>query len=96
MKLHWKILIGMGLGILVGLAFQGFLEAPAWVGARVATDAPGVIVQEVAAKGPAAKGGISVGDRIVALTIHRGDEKREQRRPITSMETWENRIQELP
>jgi proton glutamate symport protein len=79
MKLHWKVLLWMAAGLIVGLVMQATLAAPAWTGARfAAADAGGIEVTAVAAKSPAAKGKLKKGDRFEAVIQYRGKSGREQ------------------
>ena len=50
--LHWKVLIGMALGAVVGLVMQATLAAPAWVGASFeSADNGGVRVASITVGG---------------------------------------------
>ena len=72
MKFHWKVLLWMVAGVVVGLAMQGLLPAPAWSGLTLADHADGLVVTDVA--GPAAKGKdrLARGDLVRAAILHRG------------------------
>lgn len=69
MKLHWKILIWLAAGVLVGAFLQLGLPAAPWVGLHL-IDAPGggARVQGVAPTGPAAEARIQRGDVITSIS----------------------------
>ncbi len=72
MQFHWKVLIWMVAGGLLGFGLQASLERPSWVGATWSIE-DGAIQLESAAKGsPAAKSRLSVGDRVAAVVRNRG------------------------
>ena len=50
LKLHWVILIAMGLGIILGGIFQALLPGPGWIGAKVEDHPQGVEVTDVVAR----------------------------------------------
>ncbi len=70
MKAHWKILIWMILGVLVGGFLQLFLEAPLAVGLVLEKQGDSILIQKVdkAAK----KAGLAPGMRIDAVILRRG------------------------
>lgn len=75
--LHWKVLIGMALGAVVGLVMQATLAAPAWVGASFeSADNGGVRVASITAGSPAAKTGLKVGSTWRLAILRRGAEER--------------------
>ncbi|MDP6539467.1 MAG: dicarboxylate/amino acid:cation symporter [Planctomycetota bacterium] len=76
MQFHWKVLAWMGGGVVLGLAFQATLEAPAWSG--VEWKAAGEGLEVTAAAGPASKGGLNPGDVYDLAILDRGqpDERR--------------------
>lgn len=100
MKLHWKILLWMVAGALVGAGFQQVLTAPAWLGA-VLTDAPegGVRVESVTKdllpKGRTPGEKLMSGDRLTQLVLFKGIEGREQVIAIESVEQLESRLDEI-
>lgn len=73
MQFHWKVLIWMVAGVLVGLGMQRFLDAPAWSGARWSA-APGG-VELVAAGGPSR--GLEPGALYDRVVRHRGTRAQE-------------------
>ncbi|MFT4541912.1 MAG: proton glutamate symport protein [Planctomycetota bacterium] len=75
MKLHWKVLMWMGLGLVVGLCIQWFLPAPAWSGASFEAHAGGLQVSSVHTGSPAAKAGLSGGDVLQAVILERGNDE---------------------
>ena len=78
MSFHWKVLIWMVAGVLVGLGLQLGLDGPAYSGAKWAPDEGGIRL--VSASGPAAKAcksGLTSGTVVTAITLHRGSEQAE-------------------
>ncbi len=81
MSTHWKVLLWMVAGLLVGLVMQFTLEAEAWSGITVVDGAAGVELASVS--GPGAKGAfgqgrpIAKGDVLRAVILHRGAEDEE-------------------
>ncbi len=71
---HWKVLIWMFFGVLVGLWMQWKLDAPAYVGMQVQYAGGEAQVTRVAAGGPAAKAGLQAGDRLRGVILDRGSE----------------------
>ena len=74
---HWKVLVWMVAGVLVGLVMQSTLPAPAWSGAEFVTHPGGVQVQAVTPGGPAARADISAGDVFRAVVLGRGGSEEE-------------------
>ena len=74
MSFHWKVLLWMAAGALVGLLMQTFLSAPAYSGLGVTGLDGGVTVTEVAKGSPAAKVGLAPGARFEAAVVARGSE----------------------
>lgn len=88
MKLHWRVLIGLGLGLAAGALVQTFSDAPCWIGARV-VDAPqgGVLVDAIVKnllKDVREFEGqrLRAGDRLDEWVTERGVEGRERRAPL--------------
>lgn len=74
MQFHWKVLIWMLAGGLLGFGLQASLERPSWVGADFSS-AEGALQFDGAAKGsPAAKSDLVPGQRIEAVIRNRGRE----------------------
>ena len=71
MSAHWKVLLWMLGGLVVGLLFQAFLEAPAWSGATWGAEADGLRLS--AAEGPAAKAALDPGATYDRLILDRGE-----------------------
>ncbi len=100
MKLHWKILIWLAAGVLVGILFQQFLAAPAWIGADVAKDAPRI--ENFVPGGPIDRTNTSKtdspsfapGDRITEVVRNRGQQN-EQIYTITDRESLLSCLEEL-
>jgi len=77
MKLHWKVLIGMLLGLLAGLALQAAYPAPAWLGATFVPAEGGVAVDRIRSGSPVAKAKLQRGDVLTTVILGRGsDEER--------------------
>ncbi|MFP6565366.1 MAG: hypothetical protein VCC68_12895, partial [Myxococcota bacterium] len=74
---HWKVLVWMVAGVLVGLVMQWTLPAPAWAGAEFATHPSGVQVLTVTGGGPAARAGMAPGDVFRAVALGRGGSEEE-------------------
>jgi len=75
MSFHWKVLLWMVAGVVVGLGMQYGLDGPAYSGAtfRAADQADGVVY--VSGHGPAASAetrGLVPGTRITSVVTHRG------------------------
>lgn len=70
MKLHWKVLAGMGAGAAVGVLLQLLLAAPPFSGVKVRA-ADGT-VEVTALAGPGASSELARGDRITAVVLERG------------------------
>lgn len=70
MKFHWKVLIWMVAGALVGFGLQKGLGEGAWIGAQwedTPVEVSGVRVAEVTSGGPADKAGLKPGDLVQFL-----------------------------
>ncbi len=93
MKIHWQILLALAAGLLVGGAFQRYLDADPWVGLSFAADAPGggAVVAASSPGSPASKmrPQLSPGAVISSVILHRGDKDAERRVPITSAADFE-------
>jgi proton glutamate symport protein len=89
MQLHWKVLIWMVAGVLVGLAMQFSLEARAWSGVKCITASAGIEITQVA--GPASKAGLEPGTVYSSLLRDRGKED-QTRIPLRSAEDFEDAI----
>ncbi|MFT7669306.1 MAG: proton glutamate symport protein [Planctomycetota bacterium] len=72
MQAHWKVLIWMAAGIVVGLIMQVTLEAPAWSGSSWKGSPQGI--ELVSASGPSAKSRLEVGAVYDRLIVNRGKE----------------------
>ena len=81
MSFHWKVLLWMVAGVLVGLGMQSALEAPAWSGLDLAPSEGTVRVAGLT--GPGAKSKLVAGDRLTAVIVHRGTDE-EQRLPLST------------
>jgi len=73
MQTHWKVLLWMLAGLVVGLAFQFFLEAPAYGGARWVQADGGL--ELISTKGPSAKSKLQVGGVYHQVILDRGKEE---------------------
>ncbi|HJO27410.1 MAG TPA: dicarboxylate/amino acid:cation symporter [Planctomycetota bacterium] len=85
MKFHWKVLLWMVAGVLVGLGMQRLLPAPAWSGASW-QQAPGGL-ELLAARGPAAKAKLVVGGTYGEALLWRGSDA-EERLPLAQPEDF--------
>ncbi len=102
MKLHWKILIWMAAGIIVGFAFQKLLDGPASAGASVA-DGPagGVVITKLSDHGmgkPDKATGeppFAVGDQISAIVLNRGQTGKEAVYPTPNADEFTAQIGEI-
>lgn len=72
MAFHWKVLLWMLAGAATGLLLQRFTEAPPWTGIEGEATESGLLVRSVT--GPAERGGVPVGGRLVAVVLGRGSE----------------------
>ncbi len=88
MKFHWKVLVWMVAGVILGLVLQKTTAAPAWAGVQWQEVAgkPGLVIQS--ASGPVgtriAKSDLSLGDTILAVVRNKGSEEAD--RPETRYE----------
>lgn len=74
MSFHWKVLLWMAAGALVGLLMQTFLSAPAYSGLDVTGADGGVTITGVAKGSPGAKAGLTPGRQFEAAVVSRGSE----------------------
>jgi Na+/H+-dicarboxylate symporter len=82
---HWKILLWLLAGVVVGGVFQYALDAPAHSGLSVSAHPDRNHVDIVAVKKPADPKRFARGDKLWSVVVHRG-RKNEQKRPLTSPE----------
>jgi len=80
---HWKILLWLLAGIVVGGVFQYVLDAPVHSGLTVRAHGDRDHVEIIAVKTPADPTRFARGDKLWAVVVNRGREN-EQRRPLTS------------
>ncbi len=80
---HWKILLWLLAGVIVGGVFQLVLEAPAYSGLSVRGHADRDHVEVTGARKPADPKRFARGDKLWAVVVHRGGPD-EQRCPLTS------------
>jgi Na+/H+-dicarboxylate symporter len=85
MKFHWKVLLWMLAGALLGLVFQTTLAAPAWMGATWEPAAGGLELVDLDGGGPAARARMRRGDVVTDAVVHRGT-AREERVPLRTAE----------
>lgn len=73
MSFHWKVLLWMAAGALVGVGLQVGLDAPSFVGLEVAAGPEAVSVTGIEPDSPAARAkGLGKGDAYEAAVLHRG------------------------
>ena len=92
MQFHWKVLLWMVAGGLLGFGLQSTLEGPVWTGARWSEDAGAIRYEGAAAGSPAAKSELAVGRRIESVVRNRGrseGDTAEQRIPVATPEDFE-------
>ncbi len=88
MKIHWKILLFMAAGALLGGVFQAFLDAPAWIGVTVEDTETGVRIKSLDSRSPAAKADVAgsaklkPGEQIAAIIRNRGKPGQEEAIPV--------------
>ena len=81
MKFHWKVLLWMVAGAITGFVLQATLDAPAYSGAGWGPSAGGgTAAVSVDAGSPVAKGGVEVGDVVVAAIVRQGEADEERLR----------------
>lgn len=73
MQAHWKVLLWMAGGLVVGLLMQWKLEAPAWSGSSWQTAEGGI--ELVSATGPSSKSKLEVGRIYDRVIVDRGLEE---------------------
>ena len=94
MSYHWKVLSWMVAGVVLGLALQWWLPAPAWAGLEFADRPDGIEVVAVDSASPAAQGGpveaLEEGDVFRAAVLHRGaeDERLVELSAPSDFEAW--------
>jgi proton glutamate symport protein len=91
MKFHWKVLLWMLGGVIVGLALQRTLPSASWAGGSWEESEGGIRLVRTVAGGPLAKSKVETGDLAVAAIRHRGSEKAdepEERFELASLDDW--------
>ena len=83
MKLHWRILLALLAGLLVGGAFQTQLDAPPWLGMGTGPGDGGAAVVEITEGGPAARARLALGDVLAGVVRHKGDPVLESSQALT-------------
>lgn len=82
MQQHWKIIVWLLFGVIVGLCFQFFLAGDGWIGARFGEDSRGTIVEAIdrslLPKGRGNSEALTVGDVITSVTLNQGMGERER------------------
>ncbi|KAA3607185.1 MAG: dicarboxylate/amino acid:cation symporter [Planctomycetota bacterium] len=74
MSIHWRILLGMALGVLAGVALQFWTEASVLGGFQVVGEAGQALeISAVEAGGPGDKAGLKPGMRILDASADEGD-----------------------
>jgi proton glutamate symport protein len=84
MQSHWKVLAWMLAGLIVGLLFQAFLDAPAYSGAQWKSASGGV--ELVSRTGPSAKSKLVVGEIYDRVIVDRGKADQEKTVDLASPE----------
>ena len=95
MSFHWKVLLWMAAGALVGLLMQTFLPAPAYSGVTVAGVDGGVAVTAVASGSPGAKAGLTLGSEFEAAVVSRGSEDERRIELASATDLDEGVVKEL-
>ena len=90
MQFHWKVLIWMVAGGLLGFGLQASLERPAWVGAEWSEDGGALIFESAVSGSPAAKSKLGAGMRIEAVVRNRGHEAGADGEQTTLLQTPED------
>ena len=92
MKFHWKVLLWMGAGVVLGLIAPKVLSGGAYLGVEFGSAPGAVVVETIEDSSPAApKGGgliqgpLAVGQELVAVVRHRGSDD-EERLPLNAPE----------
>ena len=101
MKLHWLILLCMGLGIVVGAVIQGTTDGPGWLGITFSDHASGGVKVDAVKKqllkealaSESATDKVRVGDRITHLVFDRGVPDKERVVELTSAEVLQKEIE---
>ncbi|HIA27972.1 MAG TPA: hypothetical protein EYN79_07625, partial [Planctomycetes bacterium] len=84
MQQHWKIIVWLLLGVVVGTLFQIGLEGHGWLGARFDDHPSGVVVSSIETsllpKGRESSETLRAGDVVTAVILNRGmgDKERAQ------------------
>jgi proton glutamate symport protein len=86
MKQHWKILLWMIAGVIVGGVLQFVLEARPESGLRVEDGSGGAKI--TAKRGLANKSKLAVGDIVLAVTVDQGRGDREKRLEVSDAESF--------
>ena len=92
MKLHWKVLIWMLAGLIVGLVLQATVPKAAYVGASFQAVEGGLELVSVVEGGPVANSKLQVGERAVAAIWSKGStdpESPEERIALAGMQNLE-------
>jgi len=96
MQFHWKVLLWMVAGVLVGLAAQMLLEARAYSGGSWRTGNGGIVLERAA--GPIASvQGLAPGDLVTAVVRHKDSDDAdlpEARTPLANVEAWDSFLDE--
>ena len=72
MKFHWKVLLWMVAGVVLGVVLQRALGRDAWDGGEWRAVEGGVELTATTPGGPLAKSKLSVGDVVTAVVLERG------------------------
>jgi len=87
MKFHWKVLLWMLAGVLVGIGLQQLLAGGAWDGASWEETGEGLELAAVRDGGPTARSKLQVGDLVVAAVLDK-DRADERRIEVAGLDDW--------
>lgn len=91
MKFHWKVLVWMLAGVVLGLVLQSFLDAGAYAGTRWRTAPGGIELVSVTKKGPAEKSKLEPGLRVTGVIVER-DRPDERTVPMSAPEDFDELV----
>ncbi len=99
MKFHWKVLLWMIAGVIVGLVLQHSLDQASWEGGSWEETDGGIELVGVTEDGPLDKSKVEVGDVVVAAILDRGSDdpdRPERRVEVGELADWRGVLDETP